>query len=189
MSNPGSQTPELFEAEPPEAFTTENAGNYSEPSALGLDSYAWVSAAMIVLIIVMLWKKVPGLITGGLDTKIAEIKQQLDEAKELRAEAESLRDEYAAKIAGAEKDAEAMMEGAQREADAILIKAEADSEAMVARRKSMAEDKIAAAERDAIAGVKAKAVEAAALASRALIADRHTSEADAQLADEVIGSL
>lgn len=159
------------------------------PSALGVDSYQWVSIAMLVLIGIFVWKKVPGLITGGLDNKIAEIKSQLDEAKELRAEAEKLRDEYAAKIAGAEKDAEAMMEGASREADAILEKAQADSEAMVARRKRMAEDKIAAAERDAVAGVREAAVDAASAASRALIADKHGADADKALADEVISSL
>ncbi|MEP3422127.1 MAG: hypothetical protein ABJN35_10365 [Erythrobacter sp.] len=159
------------------------------PAAFGLDSYQWVSIAMLVLIGVFVWKKVPGMIVGGLDTKIAEIKQQLDEAKALRAEAEGLRDEYAAKIAGAEKDAEAMMEGAQREADAILTKAEADSEAMVARRKRMAEDKIAAAEREAVDGVREAAANAAASASRTLIADRHDGEADKVLADEVIASL
>lgn len=159
------------------------------PSAFGVDSYQWVSLAMLILIGVFIWKKVPGLVTGGLDSKIEEIKKQLDEAKNLRAEAEKLRDEYAAKIAGAEKDAEAMMEGAQREADAILTKAEADSEAMVARRKRMAEDKIAAAEREAIAGVRATAVDAASNASRILIADKHSADADRALADEVIGSL
>lgn len=159
------------------------------PSALGVDSYQWVSIAMLVLIGIFVWKKVPGLITGGLDNKIAEIKNQLDEAKELRSEAEKLRDEYAAKIAGAEKDAETMMEGAQREAEAILEKAQADSEAMVARRKRMAEDKIAAAERDAVAGVRTAAVDAAAAASKALIADKHGADADKALADEVITSL
>ncbi len=159
------------------------------PSAFGLDSYQWVSIAMLILIGIFVWKKVPGMITGGLDNKIAEIKQQLDEAKALRAEAEVLRDEYAAKIAGAEKDAEAMMEGAGREADAILAKAEADSEAMVARRKRMAEDKIAAAEREAIDGVRASAANAAAAASRSLIADKHDGAADKVLADEIIGSL
>ena len=159
------------------------------PSAFGLQDYQWVSLAMAVLIAVILWKKVPGMITGGLDAKIAEIKAQLDEAKNLRAEAEKLRDEYAAKIAGAEKDAEKMMEGAQREADAILAKAEADSEAMVARRKRMAEDKIAAAERDAIADVRASAANAAAAASGSLIAEKHDRDADKALADEIIGSL
>ena len=159
------------------------------PSAFGIDSYQWVSLAMLILIGIVVWKKVPGMITGGLDAKIEEIKQQLDEAKALRAEAEVLRDEYAAKIAGAEKDAEAMMEGASREADAILAKAEADSEAMVARRQRMAEDKIAAAERDAIDGVRASAANAAAAASRNIIAEKHDAEADRALADEVISSL
>ena len=164
-------------------------GGHSGPAAFGIQDYQWVSIAMLVLIAVIVWKKVPGMITGGLDKKIAEIRQQLDEAKALRAEAEALRDEYAAKIAGAEKDAEAMVEGAQREADVILAKAKADGEAMVARRKRMAEDKIAAAEREAIADVRARAVTAAAAASRTLIAERHDADADKALADEVISSL
>lgn len=165
------------------------AAGEGAPSAFGLQDYQWVSLAMAVLIGVIVWKKVPAMITGGLDSKIAQIKAQLDEAKALRAEAEALRDEYAAKIASAEKDAEAMVEGANREADAILAKAEADSEAMLARRQRMAQDKIAAAERDAIAGVRASAANAAATASRTLIAQRHDAQADKALADEVISSL
>ncbi len=165
------------------------ADGHNDPTALGLDSYQWVALAMLLLIGVMVWKKVPGIITGGLDAKIDEIRKSLDDAKTLRAEAEALRDEYAAKIASAEKDAEAMMAGAQEEADAILKRAEADSVTMVARRQRMAEDKIAAAERAAIAEVKASAVSAAATAARKLIAERHDSAADKLLADEVIASL
>lgn len=166
-----------------------SGSDYAEPAALGLDSYQWVGLAMLVLIGVFVWKKVPGIVTGGLDARIAEIRQQLDEAKSLRAEAEALRDEYAAKIANAEKDAEAMMDGARREADVILAKAEEDSAAMVARRERMAEDKIAAAEREAIEDVRARAAEAATAASGQLIAAKHDDEADAKLADEVIASL
>jgi len=165
------------------------ADGHAEPGVLGLDSYQWVALAMSVLIAVFIWKKVPGIITGGLDSKIAAIRTALDEAKTLRAEAEGLRAEYAAKIASAEKDAEAMLAGARQEADAILAKAEADSEVMVTRRQKMAEDKIAAAERAAIAEVKARAVTAAAAASRVLIANAHDGKADKKLADEVIASL
>ena len=129
------------------------------------------------------------IITGGLDAKIASISAALDEAKNLRAEAEGLRAEYAAKIASAEKDAEAMLAGAREEADAILARAEVDSEVMVARRQRMAEDKISAAERAAVAEVKAKAVSAAAAASKLLIAQAHDGAADKKLADEVIASL
>jgi len=127
---------------------------------------------MAILIGIFIWKKVPQLITGGLDSKIKEIRDQLDEAKQLRGEAETLRDEYAAKIKGAEKDAEAMMDNAKREADAIVEKAEADSKAMVARRKQMAEDKIAAAERDALEDVRIAAANAAAAASKHHFADQ-----------------
>jgi len=165
------------------------AQEHAAPSAFGLQDYQWVSLAMLVLLAVVLWKKVPGAIAGGLDKKIAEIRQQLDEAKALRTEAEALRDEYAAKIAASEKDAEMIMAGAREEADAVLARAEADSKTMVARRQRMAEDKIAAAERAAIAEVKAKAVTAATAASKLLIAKAHDKKADKMLADEVISSL
>lgn len=163
--------------------------HHAEPAVLGMDTYQWVALAMAVLIGIFIWKKVPGLLTGGLDSKIAAIRAALDEAKTLRAEAEALRAEYAAKIVGAEKDSEAMLAGARAEADAILAKAEADSEVMVARRQRMAEDKIAAAERAAIAEVKAMAVTAATAASKLLIVQAHDGAADRKLADEVIASL
>jgi F-type H+-transporting ATPase subunit b len=166
-----------------------SAEGHAEPGVLGLDSYQWVALAMSVLIGVFIWKKVPAIITRGLDARIAGIRAALDEAKSLRAEAEALRAEYAAKIASAEKDAEAMLAGAREEAESIRGRAEADSAAMVARRQRMAEDKIAAAERAAVAEVKARAVTAAAAASRVLIAQAHDGEADKQLADEVIASL
>ena len=181
--------PDLFNLAIAAASDPTFVEEFQAPSAFGLEDYQWVSLAMLVLIAVVLWKKVPGAIAGGLDNKIAEIKQQLDEAKELRAEAEKLRDEYAAKIASAEQDAEAMMDNARSEADAILSKAEADSEKMVERRQRMAEEKIAAAEREAVAEVREKAVEAAARASRSLIAEKHGKAQDSKLADEIISSL
>ncbi len=159
------------------------------PTLWGLEPYQVVSIAMLVLILVMVWKKVPGMITGGLDRKIAAIREQLDEAKALRGEAEALRNEYADKIANAEKDAEAMLDSARREADAVLAKAEADSSTMVERRKLMAENKIAAAEREALDDVRNRAAMAATAAAKDLIAAKHTNAADARLADEIISSL
>ena len=159
---------------------------HAVPTAFGLAPAAWVSLAMLVFIGILVWKKVPGAITGGLDAKIADIRKQLDEAKALRAEAEALRKEYADKIANAEKDAAAMLDHARHEADAIVAKAEADSATMITRRQKMAEDKIAAAERGAIEELRAKAASAAAAAARGLIADKHDAKADSKLVDEAI---
>ena len=168
----------------------EHGVAHVEPKAFGLIGPGlWVSLAMTVLILVALWLGVPKMLTSGLDAGIAEIKKQLEEAKVLRAEAEALRKEYADKIANAEKDAAAMLDHARHEAEAIVAKAEADTTAVIARREKMAEDKIAAAERGAVAELRAMAADAAATAARGLIAKNHGAEADKALVDQAIGSI
>lgn len=185
-----ANTPQVFATEAAQTEVVEHGtAHHVEPELFGLAPFQVVAVAMTVLILIAVWKKVPGMIVGGLDNKIAAIRQQLDEAKALRAEAEALRDEYRRKVSGAEKDAEAMLDNARREADAILAKAEEDSNAMVERRKRMAEDKIAAAEREAIKDVRNRAATAAAAASRKLIAEKHGADADRKLADELIAGL
>ena len=163
--------------------------NHPDPAALGMDATAWVSLAMLVFIAILLWKKVPSLITRGLDSQIAAIRQRLDEAKTLRAEAEALRDEYARKIAGAEQDAANIVAHAQEESKSMIAEAEAKAAELSARRAKMAEDKIAAAERQAIADVRAKAADAAAAAAARLIAKSHDAGADKALVDRTISGL
>lgn len=148
-----------------------------------------VSAAMTVLIVIMLWKKVPSLVTSGLDKQIAAIRAQLDEARTLRAEAERLRADYAARIASAEKEAAAMLEHARHEAEAIVVRAEGATTDVIARREKMAAEKIAAAEHAAVDELRQRAVSAAADAAAQLIAARHGAEADRVLVDGAIERL
>ncbi len=185
--------PEVFTTKDPDIATAmehdASTEHHAEPHALGLAPAGWVGLAMLIFLLILVWKKVPALITRGLDSKIADIKQQLDEAKSLRAEAEALRKEYADKIANAEKDAAAMLDHAKSEAEAIVVKAEEDTKAVIARRKQMAEDKIAAAERGAVDDLRAKAADAAAVAAGGLIAKKHDAKADGDLVNEVISGL
>lgn len=160
-----------------------------EPEAMMMNATAWVSLAMLVFILVLIWKKVPALLGGALDNKIAAIRSQLDEAAKLRAEAEALKAEYQAKIAAAAKDADAMRAAAEEEAADLIKQAKADSEALVTRRQKMAEDKIAAAERTAIADVRAKAASAATAAAAALLKQTHDAKADKGLVDDMIAKL
>ena len=157
-----------------------------DPSALGLDATMWVALAMLVVIGFAVWKKVPAAVGAMLDKRIGEIRKQLDEAKQLRAEAEALKAEYEGKAAAANADAEAMRAHAHAEAAVIVAKAEVDATALIARRKGMAEDKIAAAERAAIAEVRAKAATAAAVAAATLIAAHHDATTDRLLIDTAI---
>lgn len=163
--------------------------HHAAPTALGLQPVGFVGLAMLVFLLILIWKKVPGMITGGLDGKIAEIRAQLDEAKALRAEAEALRQEYTDKIASAEKDAAAMLDHARNEAEAIVAKAEVDAEEVIKRRKQMAEDKIAAAERGAVEEVRARAATAAAAAAGKLIASEYGAAADKPQVDKAIAGI
>lgn len=185
--------PQVFATEPADAFVEAGHGGaptHVEPSLLGMEPYQIVSIAMVVLLlIVFLGAKAHRSITRGLDARIAAIRSQLDEARELRLEAEKLREEYAAKIAGAEGDAAAMIRSAEQEAATILANARSEGEAMVARRQRLAEERIAGAEREALAEVRAQAARAAARASGTLIAEQHGEEADRRMADEVIAAL
>lgn len=163
--------------------------HHGEPTALGLDATAWVSVAMLFVIALMLWKKVPAAIGRALDKKIDGIREQLAEASTLRAEAEALKAEYEVKAASADHEARQMRERAQAEADAIVAQARTDAEALVQRRTRMAEDKIAAAERSAVAEIRATAANAAAAAAATLIAERHDAEADKAMTDRAIAGL
>ena len=171
------------------AAGTEVPEEHHEPTALGFNAGGWVALAMIVVIAVMIWKKVPVVIGKVLDDKIAAIRSQLAEAEALREEAEQLRKEYQKKAKAADKEAAAMIERARSEAEAIVAKAGADADAMVERRAKMAEAKIAAEERNAINELRAAAATAATRAAERLIAERHGAVADAKLVGEAISSL
>ncbi len=177
-----------------EAHTTagteaHGAAPHVDPSAFGFDATMLVALAMLVVIALAVWKKVPATVAAMLDKRIGEIRKQLDEATQLRAEAEALKAEYEAKAAAANADAEAMRAHAHVEAEAIVAKAEADATALIARRKGMAEDKIAAAERAAIGEVRAKAASAAASAAASLIAAHHDAATDKSLVDSAIARM
>ena len=162
---------------------------HAKPKALGLDATMWVAVAMLVVIGLAIWKKVPAMIGAALDSQIAAIKAQLDQATNLRKEAEAIKSEYEARAKQAAADAEAMKAHAEEEAKAIISKAKADATALIARRTQSAEDKIAAAERAAVADVRASAAQAAAAAAAALIAVHHDAKTDANLVNETIAKL
>jgi F-type H+-transporting ATPase subunit b len=171
--------------------TTEAHGGeaHAAPAALGMDATMWVALAMLLVIGLAVWKKVPAMVGAALDKQISGIKEQLDQATNLRKEAEAIKADYEAKAKQAAKDAEAMKAHAEEEAKLIVAKAKEDASALIGRRAKSAEDKIAAAERAAIADVRAQAASVAAAAAASLIAKHHDGKADAGLVDETISQL
>lgn len=165
------------------------AAAHATPTALGMDPTQWVALTMLAVFAIFIWKKVPESVGKSLDKKIAEIKAQLSEAETLRKEAEALKAEYEAKAKAAEGEAVAMVERAKTEAKQIVTKAKSDAKTLVERRSRMAEEKIAAEERAAIADIHATAARVAAAAAAKLVAGTHDAKSDKPLVDKAIASL
>jgi F-type H+-transporting ATPase subunit b len=169
------------------AATTEvPAQHEAEPSFYGITPPMFIALAMLLVIGLLIWKRVPAAIAGALDSKIALIRDQLAEAESLRKEAEALKAEYEKKAKSADKDRDALIERAKHEADEIVAKAKTDAEALIERRTRMAEEKIAAEERTAIEQLRTAAADAATKAATKLIAEGHDAASDAKTVDQAI---
>lgn len=134
-----------------------------------MDASFWALVALILFFVLISWFKVPGMITKALDDRSGKIRNDLEEARRLREEAQQLLSEYQRKRKEAEGEAEAIVAAAKREADALRTEAERKTEDYVERRTALAEQKIAQAEGQAIAEVKAAAVDIATSAAEQLI--------------------
>lgn len=160
------------------------------PTLLHLDSEGWVYVGLTIFLLLALFVfKAPKLIANGLDKRIADTRRALDEAKALRDEAEALLADAKKRAAETHRDAEAILGHARIEAGQLVDKARADADTLVERRRKMAEDKIGAAERGAIAEVRARAAQASAAAAATLIARGHDAAADRALVDSTIAGL
>lgn len=154
-----------------------------------MDNTFWALVALVLFLILVSYFKVPGMITKALDARAARIRSDLEEARSLKEEAKAQLAEYQRRRREAETEAREIVEGARREASAILQEAKVKSEDYVARRASMAELKISQAENDAIAEVRASAVDIAVAAATKIISDRNAAGQSGRFIDQSISDV
>ena len=114
----------------------------------------------------------------------ARIKAELDEAQRLRQEAEAVLAQYQRKQrARPRRRPQAIIVNARSEAERLAAEAKAKVEDFIARRTKMAETKIAQAEAQALADVRAAAADAAVAAAEKILAETtHGAAAEALIA-------
>ena len=135
------------------------------------DPEFWVLLAFVIFIGVLVRFGVPKMALSALDERSARIKQALDEAQRLRSEAQAVLTQYQKKREEAEKEAQAIIVSARVEAERLAGEAKGKVEEFVARRTKMAENKIAQAEAQALADVRAAAADAAVTAAERILKD------------------
>ena len=149
------------------------------------DPTFWVAVAFVVFV-GLVFKPIKGALIGGLDAKIAEIRQEVEEAEKLREEAQSLLANYQRQQRQAIQDAEAIVARAKEEAERHRAEADEAMKDMVRRQEEQAREKIAQAEAAAIQEVRSMSVELAMAAAEKLLADRLAADEGSRLIDNSI---
>jgi F-type H+-transporting ATPase subunit b len=129
----------------------------------------WVAVAFVILMGVFAYFGIHRTVLKTLDHRRDRIKAELDDARRLKEEAARLLAEYRARHAGAEREAQDIIEAAKAEAERIASEARAKMEDFVVRRTKTAESKIALAEAQALADVRAAAADAAVTAASTIL--------------------
>ncbi len=142
----------------------------------------WVAVSFLILMGVFAYFGVHKTILKALDHRRDRIKDEIDDARRLKEEASKLVAEYRARRESAEREAQEIITNAKAEAERIAAEARAKMEDFVARRTKSAESKIAMAETQAIADVRAAAAEAAVSAAGRIM----TQTVKGSVADDLV---
>ena len=158
-------------------------------ASLIADPAFWVALAFVIFTGLLIWKKIPSKVAKTLDERADKIRAQLEEARALKEEAQSLLAQYQRKHRDARKEAEAMMKLALEEADLFAKEAEKNLEASFARQLKATEDKISQAELEAVKKVRIAAAEAAVNAASTVLKTQLKAGKHDKLVDEAIKDL
>jgi F-type H+-transporting ATPase subunit b len=142
----------------------------------------WVAVAFVILMGVFAYFGVHNTVLRALDHRSERIKAELDDARRLKEEAAKLLAEYKARRATAEREAQEIIATAKADAERIAAESKSKVEDFVARRTKTAESKIALAEAQALADVRAAAADAAVTAASRILSQTVTG----QVADDLL---
>jgi F-type H+-transporting ATPase subunit b len=142
----------------------------------------WVAVAFVILMVLFAYLGIHRTVLTALDHRADRIKAELDDARRLKEEAAKLLADYKSKRTSAEREAEEIIANARAEAERIASEAKAKMEDFVARRTKTAEGKIALAEAQALADVRAAAATAAVTAASTIL----SQSVKGSVADELL---
>ncbi len=148
-----------------------------------------VLIAFVLFILVLLKFKVPSTLGGLLDKRAEGIKSELEEARALREEAQTILASYERKQKEVQEQADRIVAQAKDDAMAAAEQAKADLKSSIARRLTAAEDQIASAEASAVKEVRDQAVVVAVSAANDVIAKGMTAADGNKLIDAAIAEV
>ena len=148
----------------------------------------WVAVAFVIFVF-GIQKRVRQMFGAALDDQSARIRDEIDEAKKLREEAQALLAEYKGQQEQAVSEAKALVAQAREEADRQAKAAAVVLGESVRRREQQARDRIARIEAMAVDDVRNATVALALDAAEKVIAAHLTPKRADRLVDSTIAEL
>ncbi len=136
------------------------------------DTSFWTFVGLIIFFGVIIALGVPKVLVKALDDRANTIREELDEARRLREEAQELMATYERKQVEATAEAEAIIRQAKTEADCLRQNAKTEIAQRIERRTALAEQRIAQAEIRAAKDIKALAADMAVDAAEQLLSEK-----------------
>ena len=130
----------------------------------------WVLVSFVLFLALLVYYKIPNKVAKALDDRADRIKAELEEARRLREEAQSILADYEQKRRDAEKEAEDIIAMAQREAKFYAEESRKALNESLQRRVKLAEEKIARAEEQAVQDIRSRSADVAVSAAENIIA-------------------
>jgi F-type H+-transporting ATPase subunit b len=146
----------------------------------------WVFVSFVLFVALLVYYKIPNKVAKALDDRASRISAELEEARRLREEAQTILADYQRKQRDAEKEAEDIIAMARREARFYAEESHRVLDEFLQRRVKLAEEKIARAEEQAIQDVRSKSVDVAVAAAEMLIARELKGKSAEDLVDKSI---
>ena len=148
-----------------------------------------VAIGFVIFVAVLLYYRVPAMITRMLDARAVRIKQELDEARALRDEAQTLLAGFERRQKEVKALAEDIVTAARAEAEKAAEAAKEEIRNSVARRLKTATEQIAAAEQGAIRQIKDQAVSVAIAAVGEVLREKMKAADANRLIDAAISEV
>lgn len=161
--------------------THETISLYQDPSF-------WVGVSFIIVLVVFA-RPIVKLIKQATKKRAEAISNRIEEARQLRDEAQALLAEYERKFKNAEGEAKEILDRAYINAEKLKKEAEEQMNLKLARKEAQAFDRIRSAERNASDEVKNCAIDASTRAAIEIISSKVVPIKGEQMLEEAIKEL
>ena len=123
-----------------------------------IDATFWVAVSFFIFFGILIYLKIPQKINNLLNSKIDEIKKELNEAEKLKFEAKNLLSNYENKIDKSKKETQEMINLAKKDSEKNILEKTKKFHQLIENKKKSAEQKIIQMKENALKDIKYTAV-------------------------------